>query len=138
MSQDFMQHFYINLGIDETNETKLIKVSSVHESKDSFRYPAFFALAERPIRKLLSSTDQIKTIEEQMKDICKKHCMQGYDMNHDGHLDDGFFVLNNTSESNINAIADILHIFYTDFEFFKYLREEAEYLYSVFAKNGID
>lgn len=138
MSQEFLHYFYINLGIDETNETKLIKVSSVQKFEDRFsQYPAFDVLAERPFRKLLSSTNQIETIEERMKNICKKHCMQGYDMNHNGQLDDGFFILNNTSESNINAIADLLHIFYTDLEF-KYLREEAEDLYSVFAKNGID
>lgn len=117
MLQPFFHDFYIILGIDKRNGTKLIKIGNTQNfetrlSQYSSQYPAFIPLTKFPIRILLSNTDQIETVEGQMKDICKNHRMRRYDINYNDRLDNEFFVLNKTRESNINAIIDLLDVFY--------------------------
>ena len=115
----FIHDFYIILGVDKTNGTRLIKIGNARKfetrlSQYPAQYPAFVPIAKFPIRYLLSNNSQIKTYEDQMKDICKNHRMQRYDINHNGRLDNEFFVLNKTRESNVRTIVNLLCMFYTE------------------------
>ena len=121
MSQQFYHSFYVILGVDETNGTKLIKVGNTQDHGPEFEYktPPFVPRSKFVTRELLTSTDQIETIEGQMKNICKSHGMQPYDMqchdmNHNGCAVNEFFAINKTRENNINALVDIFLMFYDE------------------------
>lgn len=134
MTQPFYHNFYIILGMDVSSGTKLIKVGNVRDSETrlnqrSTQYPTFITRGKLPIRLSLSNTNQIETIEAQMKDICINRSMERYGVNHGDGPDNEWFALNKVRVINIVAIIELLTMFYPETDF-NALISKAEALYN--------
>ena len=135
MTPQFYHNFYIILGMDVSSGTKLIKVGNARDSETrlnqpSTQYPTFITRAKLPIRLSLSNSNQIETIEAQMKSVCINRRMERYGVNHGGDgPDNEWFALNKVRVINIVAIIELLTMFHPETDF-NALISKAEALYN--------